>query len=103
MCLPVPQLRVLLMHIACCRSNATTWCFQTRMQLACWRALNPDLYPSLIRRYVLMLFRQQGTYSAPMTPDDGRFNFDVNAFAARYNLGLPVAVNWFTTQPDAGP
>jgi len=34
---------------------------------------------------------------------DGRANFNVTAFAETYGLGAPVAVNWFTSQPDAGP
>lgn len=59
--------------------------------------------PMGVHRYTLLLFRQNGQISAPMTPADGRANFNVTAFAGQYNLGLPVAVNWFTSQPSSEP
>lgn len=57
--------------------------------------------PMGTHRYTLLLFRQNGQISAPATPDDARAGFSVKDFAARYNLGAPVAVNWFTSAPDA--
>jgi len=52
-------------------------------------------------RSTLLLFRQTGQISAPAVLAGGRTNFNVTAFAAQYDLGLPVALNWFTSQPDA--
>ncbi len=34
-------------------------------------------------RYTLLLFRQRGKISVPMTPDNMRANFNVNEFAQR--------------------
>ncbi len=52
-------------------------------------------------RYTLLLFRQTGRISAPAALAGRRTKFNVTAFAAQYDLGLPVALNWFTSQPDA--
>lgn len=83
------------------RANSLdTWLSAAGTPITTYRGPMP---PMGVHRYTLLLFRQHGQISAPMTPADGRANFNVTAFAGQYNLGLPVAVNWFTSQPNGGP
>lgn len=53
-----------------------------------------------VHRYTYLLFKQNGKIDVPLTPADGRANFNVDAFAGKYNLDLPIAANWFTCQND---
>ncbi len=61
---------------------------------------------TFFHRYVFVVFEQPGEYPINFTETDGRSNFDLRKFAAKYRLGEPVAVNFFFsifTPPTATP
>ena len=47
------------------------------------------------------LTRDAATNAVQAAADVKGTNFDVKAFTAKYRLGLPVAVNWFTVAAPA--
>nr|AHY23236.1 flowering locus T [Agapanthus praecox subsp. orientalis] len=55
--------------------------------------------PLGIHRYVLVLFRQKAGLPV-ITPPESRANFNTRYFAARYDLGLPVATVYFNAQKE---
>ena len=56
--------------------------------------------PVGIHRYVLVLFTQKVELPAAVTPPESRANFNTRAFAARFDLGLPVAIVYFNAQKE---
>lgn len=55
--------------------------------------------PVGIHRYALVLFQQKSRLQG-VAPPAARANFSTRAFAAHYELGLPVATVYFNAQKE---
>ncbi|XP_013145989.1 PREDICTED: protein D3-like isoform X1 [Papilio polytes] len=58
-----------------------------------------------LHRYVFLVYKQPGklTFDEPRLPntsDKGRAKFSINKFATKYNLGIPVAGDFFQAKYD---
>lgn len=58
-----------------------------------------------LHRYIFLIYKQPGRINPdekkiPNTTTDGRTNFKIRDYAKKYNLGNPIAVNYFQAQYD---
>ena len=61
-----------------------------------------------LHRYIFLVYKQSGylrhkeTHSVPIHPENRkeRVKFNAKAFAKKYNLGEPIAVNFYQAQSD---
>ncbi len=72
--------------------------------LAAYRGSGPSL-GSGFHRYVFLVYKQPGILAHTETPvgnrsREGRVNFKIRDFAKKYNLGEPIAANFYEAQYD---
>ncbi|CAG2177251.1 unnamed protein product [Oppiella nova] len=53
-----------------------------------------------LHRYVFLAYKQAHRIGGMDPDNDNRLNFDINAFAKQYDLGQPIAGNFFVAQWD---